>query len=117
MVIASADRRDRAEQAAAFVAAGAFVAIDHVGSVDDAYLTDAERVGLVRRLITAGRVDRIVLSSGSVGVAKGFDAPAADYAAVLTTFVPALRDSGVSDDDITRILTDNPRDLLARVEA
>jgi predicted metal-dependent phosphotriesterase family hydrolase len=31
---------------------------------------------------------------------------------VLTTFVALLRDHGVSEGDVRRILVDNPRDLL-----
>ncbi|MCC2031240.1 phosphotriesterase [Microbacterium allomyrinae] len=112
VVIGGIDRRDRVAAAEDLAARGAYVAIDHVGSAEDTHLTDTERVGLVQRLIAAGHTDRIILSASAVGVAKGFTAPAVEYAVVLTDFVPALRIAGVADADITRILTDNPRALL-----
>lgn len=117
VVIAGADRRTVAADAVALAARGAYVALDHVGSSDEAYLTGEERIALVQRLIAAGHADRVILSSSSVGVAKGFTAAAADYAVVLREVVPALRAAGVSDADIDVIITENPRVLFAGVEA
>ena len=65
---------------------------------------------LVVELVAAGHADRILLSSNAIGVAKGrpgHDVPSATSSA----FVP-LSQLGVADDDIHRILVDNPRDLL-----
>ena len=61
----------------------------------------------------AGHGNRILLSSNAIGVAKGqpdYDLP---YSYVLTTFVPLLKEQGLGDEDVQRILVDNPRDLLS----
>jgi phosphotriesterase-related protein len=115
VAVAALDRVDAVAAGAplAVAAHGAFVALDHVGLDDDpAFVTDRERAELVRQLIAAGHVERILLSGNAVGVAKGrpgYDLP---YAQVLTAFAPYLASQGVTEDDIRRILVDNPRDLL-----
>ena len=95
---------------------GAFVALDHVGLEDAAHVTDSERAGLVLELVRAGHADRIILSSNAIGVAKGHAAgdPTHDlsFGHVLSAFVPLLRSHGVSDEDLQRILVENPRALL-----
>jgi phosphotriesterase-related protein len=92
---------------------GAFVALDHVGLDDDAHVTDRERAVLVAELVKAGHGNRVLLSSNAIGVAKGqpgYDLP---YSYVLSTFVPFLTSQGLSDEDVQRILADNPRELLS----
>jgi phosphotriesterase-related protein len=111
VMVGGMDRRDAAAAGAAqeVAARGAYVVLDHVGLNDDAgYLTDKERADLVK----AGHVDRILLSAGAVGVAKGqpdYDLP---FSHVLSTFMPLLASMGLSDEDAQRILVDNPRNLL-----
>ena len=92
---------------------GAYVAFDHVGAACADYVTDAERVALVAELIAAGHGDRVLLSTGATGVSKGEPGVDVPYSHVLTAFVPLLRAQGVGDDDVQRILVDNPRDLLS----
>ncbi|MFD7875832.1 phosphotriesterase [Streptomyces sp. NPDC059766] len=94
-------------------ARGAHVVLDHVGTEDDEHLTDAERAALVADLVRAGHTDRILLSAGATGVAKGHPANDLPYSQVLTAFVPLLKEHGIGDDDVRRILEANPRDLLA----
>ncbi|MER5597008.1 phosphotriesterase [Streptomyces sp. NPDC002265] len=94
-------------------ARGAHVALDHVGTEDEEHLTDAERAALVADLVRAGHTDRILLSVGVTGVAEGHPANDLPYSHVLTAFVPLLKEHGIGDDDIRRILEANPRDLLA----
>ena len=114
VMVGGMDRRDAAAGAVQEVAArGAYVVLDHAGLNDDAgYLTDKERAELVLDLVKAGHVDRILLSAGAVGVAKGqpdYDLP---FSHVLSTFMPLLASMGLSDGDAQRILVDNPRNLL-----
>lgn len=68
---------------------------------------------LVKELIDAGHVHRIILSSGAVGVAKGHEAPETEFTTVLTDVVPELLAAGVTQDDIKHITETNPRELLA----
>src|SRR3954453_17602438 len=89
---------------------GAYVAIDHVGrNDDDAFVRDAERAALVAELVAAGHVNRVLLSSNAVGVAKGHPAYELPYAHVQTAFAPLLASHGVADGDIQQILVANPR--------
>ena len=64
-------------------------------------------------LVEAGHADRILLSSNAIGVAKGHADHELPYGYILSTFVPFLRGSGLSDEDVRRVLVDNPRKLLS----
>lgn len=107
------DRRAAAASAAAIVARGANVALDHVGVESPEYLGDAERAALVAGLVAAGHRDRVLLSAGAIGVAIGQPEDARPFASVLTDFSPLLISHGVSDADVQHLLTANPAALLA----
>ncbi|MBR7837463.1 hypothetical protein KDL01_29560 [Actinospica durhamensis] len=115
VVIGGLDRTDAVAAGAPLEIArgGAYVALDHIGSTDEAYLTGAERVALVLELVRAGFGDRVLLSSSATGVAKGHDGNDVAFGHVLTRFVPQLRDAGLSEADVQRIVVDNPRELLS----
>lgn len=115
IVVGGLDRKDAVAVGASLQIArrGAYVALDHVGTQDDVHVTDAERVALVRELVKAGHGNRILLSSNTIGVAKGQSGNDLPYDYVLSTFVPLLTAQGLSDEDVQRILVDNPRDLLS----
>lgn len=118
VIVGGLDRKDAVAAGAPLEIArrGAFVALDHVGTNDDLHITDDERAALVAELVDAGHGDRILLSSNAIGVAKGHpddknhDLP---FSYILSTFVPLLTAQGLSDEDVQRILVDNPRHLLA----
>ncbi|MFB6551888.1 phosphotriesterase [Streptomyces sp. NPDC056405] len=115
VAVGGLDRKDAvaAGAPAKIAARGARVVLDHVGTEGDGHLTDAERAALVADLVRAGHADRVLLSVGATGVAKGHPANDLPYSHVLTAFVPRLKAHGVGDDDVRRILEANPRDLLA----
>ncbi|MEE2035356.1 phosphotriesterase family protein, partial [Rhodococcus chondri] len=115
VVVGGLDRADAHAAGAALAIArrGAYVALDHVGTADDAHLADDERATLVRDLIDAGHGDRILLSSNATGVSKGEPGREVPFSHILSTFVPLLTARGIGDPDIARILTDNPRALLS----
>ncbi|MEV7789417.1 phosphotriesterase [Streptomyces sp. NPDC088106] len=115
VVVGGLDRRDAVASGAPLEVArrGAYVALDHVGTEDDAHVTDAERAALVAGLVEAGFADRVLLSAGATGVAKGHTGNDLPYSHLLTAFVPLLRTQGLSDEDARRILVENPRDLLS----
>lgn len=117
VIAAGIDRRDAADAAEALAARGLFVALDRVGADDPALLSDAERAELVATLIRAGHRDRVLLSAGAIGVAKGQPADERPIASVLTDFAPILTAHGVSDADVRHILTANPAAALAVKEA
>lgn len=98
---------------AAVATTGAYVCLDNIANNDDPTLVDdAARVRLVTELIAAGHLEQILLSSGTIGVSKGIPDCDLLYGTVLTDFVPLLTAAGVTDAQITRILVDNPRELL-----
>ena len=67
--------------------------------------------------LAAGHADRILLSSNATGASFGTPGNAIPFSHVLTTFVPALRAEGVSEDEVRRILVANPRALLTVEES
>lgn len=112
IVVGGLDRSDATGAALEVAGRGAYVAIDHVGSQQDGYITDDERAELVRALLSAGHGDRLLLSSNATGVAKGHPGNDVAFSFVLTDFVPRL--AGIGQEAVTRILVDNPRELLTR---
>ncbi|WP_328634995.1 phosphotriesterase [Streptomyces sp. NBC_00356] len=115
VAVGGLDRKDAVASGAPekIAARGARVVLDRVGTEDDMHLTDAERAALVADLVRAGHTDRILLSVGATGVAKGHPARDLPYSHLLTVFVPLLSAHGVGDGDVRHILEANPRDLLA----
>ncbi|GGJ44131.1 phosphotriesterase [Streptomyces brasiliensis] len=114
VIVGGLDRSDSVAAGAPLEIArlGAYVALDHVGLEDDDHVTDKERAALVAELVKAGHGDRILLSSNAIGAAKGRPDHDLPYSYVLSDFVPLLTAQGLSDEDVQRILVDNPRDLL-----
>lgn len=114
IIVGGLDRKDAQGAALEVARLGAYVGIDHVGTEDrEGYLSETEQVNLVLELIDAGFVSRILLSSNAIGVAKGHADTQVSYDYVLTSFVPLLKAQAVTDEDINRILVENPRELLA----
>ncbi|MER5439905.1 phosphotriesterase [Streptomyces sp. NPDC002790] len=115
VAVGGLDRKDAVAAGAPekIAARGAHVLLDHVGTEDDEHLSDAERAALVADLVRAGHTDRILLSVGATGVAKGYPAVDLPYSHLLTAFVPLLGAHGIGDGDVRRILEANPRELLA----
>ncbi|HLK62503.1 MAG TPA: hypothetical protein VKU19_03630 [Bryobacteraceae bacterium] len=90
---------------------GAYVGIDRQGGPGD-----VAQVRMVLALLQAGYVDRLLFSSDfSLGGPLLKRNGGSGYAKTLTVFVPKLREAGVGEDILHRILVDNPRRLLAFV--
>ncbi|WP_030902854.1 aryldialkylphosphatase [Streptomyces sp. NRRL F-5126] len=115
VAVGGLDREDAVAAGAPLAVArrGAYAVLDHVGTEDGAHISDAERAALAAQLVRAGHGDRVLLSCGATGVAKGHPGNDVPYSHLLTTFVPLLEAQGLSDEDTRRILVDNPRDLLS----
>ena len=115
VVVGGLDRKDAVAAGAPLEIArrGAFAALDHVGLGDDAHVTDRERAALVVELVKAGHGNRLLLSSNAIGVAKGQPGNDLPYSYILSTFVPFLTSRGLSNEDVQRILVDNPGELLS----
>lgn len=115
VIIGSIDRQGAVASKSAIEIAsrGAYVAIDHIGwGSEDGYVSDAERVKLVIELLEAGFVERILLSTSAVGIAKGHEAKDLAYDYLLSTFVPLLRKAGVTEEQVRTLLEENPQRVL-----
>lgn len=100
---------------------GATMASDRFGYDLPGAATTSERVAVIAQLCGQGYADRIVVSHDAMLHTDWLDA---DYTAmhpnwtptyIPTAVVPALRDAGVSDDDLHRILVSTPARLLGTV--
>ena len=101
------------------IANGSYVGMDRFGI--DLLLPFEDRVATVAALCERGHADRIVLSHDASCFIDWFDAELLPVAAPNWHFLhishdvlPALRDRGVTDDQIRQMLVDNPRAIFER---
>jgi phosphotriesterase-related protein len=90
---------------------GATVQFDHVGWSE--FQKDEQRAENIRQLVDRGHLERVVASLDMCRRSffhwfggKGFDF-------LITSFVPMLKEVGLSDEQVRTILVDNPKNLLA----
>jgi phosphotriesterase-related protein len=98
---------------------GAFVGFDTVGRAlalaNSRDIPEAEKIKMVLSMIGSGFEDHLLFSAD---FASSVDLKANwgnGFSTVLVQFVPKLRNAGVSDSTIRKILVDNPRRFLAFV--
>ena len=89
---------------------GAYVQFDNLRG--EAEWDTRKKVQWVRRLLDAGYGDRVLLSQDVYMKPLLVTYGGLGYAYVLTGFVPQLRAAGVSDEQVQRLLIDNPRCAL-----
>jgi len=104
------DHRDL-DYLASIAERGVFVQIDHIGM--EFYQRDAARAHLIAQLVQLGYAAQILLSHDVCfkRLLHWFGGKGYDH--LLTGFVPLLRDEGVAEADIQRMLVDNPSRALA----
>ena len=100
------------------VAQGSYIGMDRFGV--DAYLSTAERVETVATMCERGHADKMVLSHDA---SCYFDAlpeetlpvalPNWHYLHIHDDVIPALKDRGVTDEQLTTMLVDNPRRIFS----
>ncbi len=100
------------------MAAGSYIGMDRFGV--DVFLPFEQRVDTVARLCERGRADRMVLSHDASCHIDWFDAdmlraaaPNWHYLHISRDVLPALRESGVSDDQIHQMMVVNPAAIFA----
>jgi phosphotriesterase-related protein len=114
VVIGHADSHPSTDYHRAIVERGATVEFDFLGMS----FTPLERHGEGRivesicELLAAGHVERIMLSQDVCHDSQLVRYGGNGYAYLATTFLPRLREAGVSDDEIRTMTVDNPRRLL-----
>lgn len=112
VLIGHQDRRLDWEDHLAVVEAGCFIGYDCLSK--ERYGPDSQKVEFIKRLIAAGYGDRICLSGDiarrsyltSYGGGPGFT-----Y--ILWRFLPWLRQEGIGEEDVRRLVVDNPARFLA----
>lgn len=94
-------------------ATGAGLCIDNIGYTGDGYPPDDVRVRNVLRLLDAGFGEQILLSGDTCtrSMLRAYGGPG--YSRVLDTFAPMLRDHGVDELTIRRMLVDTPARVLS----
>ena len=98
----------RADVAMAICKRGAFVGYDRQGGPGDSMQLPA-----VLALLEAGFADNLLFASDFALAPDLQRNGGPGYAKTLTVFVPKLRQAGVSEEVLKRILVDNPRRFLA----
>ncbi len=107
------ERRD-ARDVEAVARTGVYVQIDHVGRpMGVGTQPEPQRARNVAALVRAGYLERVLVSMDICANSHlhWYGGPGYDY--LLRTFVPLLRQEGLSEHEIRTILVDNPRAVLA----
>ena len=91
---------------------GAYIGFDRLGLEN--FVDDETKIGVIGALVAMGFSSQIVFSHDNVGCMHGMRTRPMNpekrrFTYLLESFVPELRRSGVSQDDIDRILIENPR--------
>ena len=92
---------------------GVFLEVDNIGYLD--YQPEWVRADNVAALVQEGYVDQILLSQDICMLSHLKYQNGPGYGYLLGTFVPMLRDRGVSEEDIEKMLVKNPARVLQRV--
>ena len=90
---------------------GAFVQFDVIGKHH--WMLDETRAGLIVALVAAGFVDHLLLSTDRARRSELRHYGGLGYAYLLSRFVPMLREAGVGDEAMRRMLVENPRRALS----
>jgi phosphotriesterase-related protein len=101
------------------IANGSYIGMDRFGI--DVILPFEERVGIVATMCERGHADKMVLSHDAACHNDWLDddviaavAPRWHYLHITNDVVPALKERGVTDEQIHQMLVDNPRRIFER---
>ncbi len=113
LLIGHLDRNLPRERYFAIADTGVYLGFDQIGKAK--YWADAERVALVKDMISAGHVRQILLSGDTARKSAWhtYDSRVDGLAYLLLGFVPLLREAGVSEADLHIMLVENPANFLA----
>ena len=99
------------------IEAGSYIGMDRFGV--DIYLTTEKRVATIAKLCELGHADRMVLSHDASCHIDWFPAdmmkdavPNWHFRHISDDVLPALREAGVSDEQITQMTVENPRRIF-----
>ena len=75
-------------------------------------LSDAQRIGYIKRLIDEGYASKIVLAQDIFGKHALTKYGGYGYAHILEHIVPRLYEKGLSEDEVELLMVKNPADIL-----
>ena len=114
IIVGHLGERRHARDVLAVAVKGVFVQIDHVGRPASAGTQPEEqRARNVVEVVRAGHLEQLLLSMDICANSQMHAHGGHGFDHLLTSFVPMLRAARVSDPDITTMLVDNPRRILA----
>jgi phosphotriesterase-related protein len=90
---------------------GAYLSFDRIGNPTD--LTDAQRVDLIVRLVAKGHVRQILLGQDTARRRDLAGRGGRGYAALVTRFLPRLREAGLDEASLRTMTVENPRAYYA----
>jgi phosphotriesterase-related protein len=100
---------------------GSYIGMDRFGL--DMLLPTADRVATVALLCRMGHADRMILSHDAHSYMDWYErwmieraSPNWHYNFIPDTVIPALRQAGVTDDQIRQMTIDNPRRIFEQCE-
>lgn len=105
------DRRMILADHLALAEAGAYLGYDQVSK--ERHAPDRDRAQMIVKLVAAGHADQILLGSDQARRSDLAFHGGPGLAHLLSRFVPLLIGLGVSEEDVGRILVENPRRFLA----
>jgi phosphotriesterase-related protein len=111
VIIGHCDENADVRQLAALMREGLWVEFDVIDKPH--WLLDATRVELLLRLVEAGFGHRLLLASDRNRKHELHAGGGSGYDYLLTHFVPMLRDRGLDEASVTRMLVANPADIFS----
>lgn len=115
IVIGHVDLSGSADYVLDMLKTGINVEFDTIGKNN--YMPDATRVAMLKAIEEAGYTDQVVMSMDITRKSHLKINGGNGYAYLLDNFVPQLRDGGVSEEFITKMLVDNPQRIYGEFHA
>lgn len=111
VIIGHCDENADIRQLVGLIGRGAYVQFDVIGK--EHWLLDTTRADLAAGLVAGGHAGRLLLSGDRNRMSEMHVSGGKGYDYVLRTFVPMLRERGVGDDDLHRMLVSNPAEIFS----
>lgn len=111
VIIGHCDENADVRQLAALMKRGAYVQFDVIGKSH--WLLDETRIDLILELLGRGHGDRLLVSSDRNRISELTVTGGPGYGHVLRAFVPRLKERGVDEESLQRILVANPARIFS----
>ncbi|MGH2614300.1 MAG: phosphotriesterase family protein [Thermomicrobiales bacterium] len=111
-IVGHVDERPDIDVLSALADEGCFIQFDVIGK--EHWLLDATRADLIRALIDRGYVQHVLLSHDRNRDHEMRYGGSTGYCHMFESFLPRLRERGVTEEEITTMMADNPARAFAR---